>query len=1345
MQNIRNLGAQFSAAVAYRLGYAEADPSQALLRRFADYFLAGVIRERARHLARGDDSKIEQFRSEVEAQYLERLREAALSEIADARAVIRKQNPDWLGVAGGALDMLESNLDSLYAPSPLSDADFASRSAFARLVRRCYGLIAESSGIARLVTPEAGEGGKPAGYARRILRPENADVIAGVLLRSAQRVVLNIIQDDYVIPGKWTEVPDDTEKTVRGLLAKFDDIGGRVKPYPALAPRKLAEAGMRAATARAEGRVWLPLRPVPTAPLADAELERHYVGRPDSDAVRLARQIRHADGAILVSGYRGVGKSSFVNRVLLHAQRAQAQPPEDGWLVVPITISLAKVAGVENVLRTTLRSVRNALLSPDATPRPVPGLADARPLPLRSEEITLLEEAYLRATWKVTLSRANTMERKWEIGSSVSFDPGKALSPLAGWDLGKFLTAGVSKSRAEKVYREVSLLNYDENAAEDDLSTLIHDLASPRPLRADGPPVRVKLVFVFDELDKMDVDKGLKPMIEGLKNLFLQQHAVFILVTSKKFYYDLLKDRAIEDAMLNSYFSAIVHVPLLTFAQARRMLEDWIDWEGVDPLKDPNNPESKLLDQLGRYLTYRSFGNPREIIRELRQMQDWAEARDQPYLTDRLASLPGLRVYAAMQEAIELVAAPRAETSAGVDGGGGVALVSERLSGDEARLEQVRRGLYILAEEIINNQTLSLEAAALTKIQENNFSLLSVADVQQLANRLGSQLASLHLTLPPELFAPLAPAQLFRFETQPTGVVLATASEFYALTGRLAAASAAPAAPTTTAPAEQLVAEAETLAAREGWAERLSALGIVSQLGPARLTPPLRQLLADVINRDIDVSHRLTAAERLTPEMVFSDPVFDLPGVLLKERDERLISIYLRLLSAASDEASRKLATDAMLKLLEEDSAQRAKQSTDGFIQLIAAAELPRLTSTNAIDALTALQTVAYRDVTREVLAWLRRTAPGDDVQSVAFRALHANASQYNADLGERIIADADLRRLFAEPPPTALSKRLSIQSREQFIRELLGARPLDYAAKLLDIQPNPDGRPDNDVNRLLSYIWQIVLDMKDRALLQEEAGTLLSSVNAPHAMDRLVDSFRLVPEYRQRASTLRTQVERAAKAQDKEPRYSPEVIALASQFLDRVLQAEQRQLQTEGEAVEKTALAEEAVKPNLAAARASRRSWPRAAAFIASLSLFGSTLYVFRGDLPPDSGIVTALFSRLLIAAFDVGVLLSVGVLIYLVVEIASLARPSVRPPEQKSAAPGAAPPANWSTLLGGGVAQGVLAALVGGTMALHTNFIGPVTFWNQVALFFINVLTLGLAAIGFGIDRETTRAVKG
>ena len=99
---------------------------------------------------------------------------------------------------------------------------------------------------------------------------------------------------------------------------------------------------------------------------------------------------------------------------------------------------------------------------------------------------------------------------------------------------------------------------------------------------------------------------------------------------------------------------------------------------------------------------YRSFGNPRDIIRELRLMQEWADTTEQPYLTDGLSKSQGFQIFAAVQECIEKTAIPPQKSSSPTtESEGSVTLASERLVGDEARFEQVRRGLYILTEELI--------------------------------------------------------------------------------------------------------------------------------------------------------------------------------------------------------------------------------------------------------------------------------------------------------------------------------------------------------------------------------------------------------------------------------------------------------------------------------------------------------------------------------------------------------------------------------------------------------------------------------------------------------------------
>ena len=260
------------------------------------------------------------------------------------------------------------------------------------------------------------------------------------------------------------------------------------------------------------------------------------------------------------------------------------------------------------------------------------------------------------------------------------------------------------------------------------------------------------------------------------------------------------------------------------------MVENWVDWDATEQLQTKSPEELKLIEQLTRVLVYRSFGNPRDIIRELRLMQEWADT-EQPYLTDRLSKSPALQIFAAIQDCVEKTAVPQQSTSVTPrDSDGSVALVSERLVGDEARLVQIRRGLYILTEELINRQTLTLdnrkpdsstkepveqktngsalwqhqleellgkitkptasssEPTALAKIQQDNFSLLSVEDVRQLAKRLGGYLSLVHDN--PDLFptgeewGQRRPLFLMQGVDQ-----LRVTNDFYALTGRQALAA----------------------------------------------------------------------------------------------------------------------------------------------------------------------------------------------------------------------------------------------------------------------------------------------------------------------------------------------------------------------------------------------------------------------------------------------------------------------------------------------------------------------------------------------------------------------------
>jgi hypothetical protein len=1267
--------------LAQRLGLVPSTPPPTLVRDLTRFFLGGLIEERTRYLVAlaqpGDVA------ADVTAGYEDCVLRALREQSTAHPGVNARRPPAALGAP-----------ERLYLPEPLAVEHFASPRAFSRLVGRIRSDLTWRGGLSAGPMPR-----------------RDAGLVGGAVLRAVQAVVVMIVRDEYAVSGP---VPETAERLARELLIQLDAIAHHIQAVPLLRSLPDAEAELRVQVARSAGRVALPLRSIPTAPLTGDDVLRHYAGRADEEARRLARQIRHADGAILITGYRGVGKSSFVNRALYHAEAAQAEPQADGWLLVPVTVNLAKAAGVERILRLTLRAVRSALLDPHtADPRRIPGAHTDQPLPLRPEEITQLQEAYVRATLKVSLSRATVDEQRWDVGGKLSLDPGK----LVGLELGKFISAGLSRSRADRINREVSLLDYDENAAEGDVAALIASLATLRPVAPGGPSVRIKLVFVFDELDKMNVDTGLKPMIEGLKNLFLQQHAVFMLITSKRLYYDLLKDRAVEDALLNSYFSAIVHVPLLTAAEARAMLDDWVDLPGSFGRRPA---EERLLEELARFLTYRSFGNPRDIIRELRQMQEWADTAERPYLTERLAARPELPIFAALQQAIELLAAPATAPTPPADVPA-VTLASERLGGDAARLEQVRRGLYILTEEIINRQTLPLTAATLKPLQRDNFSLLSVPDVLQLATRLGAELSALWSRLPAEVFAPLAPGRaptpvpLFSLEHRDEVVLLRTAGEFYALTGR-EAKSAGPAPPRPAAPRTDadLVREAEALAEHGGRAERLTAIAIIGELGPNKLSPALKAFLVKVVRAESESALRLAALGRLTPEFVLADPT--LAALASHEQDERALTLWIRLLAAASTPAARAAATTALLDMIPREASLTTERSDPVLVEILGA-----------------LATVADRDLVQEVFGWLRRGSRSDAVLGAALSAIRSNAAAFGVNLSEWILSDKDVLEFFVTGPRRGGLARLlptpGSPIKVQMLEAAFGAQPLVNAQKLLDAPT------EIQVNDVLGRLWGAAFGTDAPEAARVVLDRLAAQSPAPAAPGDSTTTFPLFESRRLPLSLaavpeLQTKVmphlRRALGEARDAGRYTPQTVGILERELDKLATLKPRAPLVLNPTTPYTVmLPREIPDPlfpfgNVPTGRfpSVPPSSPRPSAEYPS-ALLSSAIplamaFMIPWDLPPGAGWPTILAARVLVLLMDVTAL----------VALAALLAPLVAPRDDAAAGR----TTDVLELVWKFAPLAVIAALI----EVHQRWIGPLSLWPQLGLFALNALGVGLAVYG-------------
>jgi len=1076
----------FLDSLQRKTGFITPDPEMALVPQLVKHFLKAAIEQRASSLASPQNAPVESYHKIVFDEFSKQMEKNLNDEIL----FIQKQ----LKLELSFPTFLEGQLDRVFFPNELTDADFASQKSFESLLRKTRSKF----GFAGLL------GQKP-------LPTDEARVIASLLLRSAQKAALQAISKNYPPTGEKREVPPDSIEPIRDLLKKLDGIANSLMPNPKLKNLPRAEAELNVAVARSELRVQLPVRSIPTSPLTDTDLQDHYIGRSDEDAKKLARQVRHADGSILVTGYRGVGKSTFVNRVIYHATRYQEENPRDGWVIVPVTVNLAKVSGVANILRLTLRSVRHALINPEtAEPQPIPCFRPETPLPLNPDtEIAPLQEAYARAIYKVSMTRANASENKVSLDGSLGFDVSKILAPLSVFQLPSFVLKG-SKSRTQTFNRTLSYYDYDENAAEDDLISLIRNLATERPLYEKGPNVRIKLVFIFDELDKMDMATGINPMIEGLKNLFLQRYAVFILVTSKMFYYHLQAERAKEDSMLSSYFSAIVSVPLLTFEQARKMVIDWIDWP--ESAQDPIDIETNLLDQLTRWLVYTSYGNPRDIIRELRTKQEWADTAERPYISDRHIAKTStrsqsLQIFAGIQKCIENVARPEAETSSSTEESNGLMLVSERLGSDEGRLEQIRRGLYVFTEALIDRGSLSLKPDDLEQLRKDNFSLLTPLELEQLAIQLGDDLSLLHSNLPKEVFAPLDASELF---VKADGRLRAT-DDFYRLTKRQVTVPEAQVKPGSTSDktVPQLVAEAEGLAKLPDWSSRFSAIGIIKQIGASQISPSLGSFLLDLsVDKNEPVDHRRDAARQLTPEILFKAD--NLTDTVTAETDDEILSLFLPLLGKAADEASRKKALEAILALFK-------ARSTNGSGKI--------LTGKNAEKALKVLPGLATQDVLNDVLDWLCGTTQTPDVQEATLTTLNLLSEKPGIDQAEKIISNDVYLKYFIKASQwqgaaaqilqnygnlynqlSSLPQLGLIAKYQAHLRGLFSSNPLRYAKVLLHFDKS------EDITILLQSLWQLAFE-RDSA---EFTKTILSELgnDEPWITERLVKSLSQTPEF---------------------------------------------------------------------------------------------------------------------------------------------------------------------------------------------------------------------------------------
>lgn len=401
------------------------------------------------------------------------------------------------------------------------------------------------------------------------------------------------------------------------------------------------------------------------------------------------------------------------------------------------------------------------------------------------------------------------------------------------------------------------------------------------------------------------------------------------------------------------------------------------------------------------------------------------------------------------------------------------------------------------------------------------------------------------------------------------------------------------------------------------------------------------------------------------------------------------------------------------------------------------------LTDGTVIDALTMLQRVADRDIGDDLLDWMCKRQPSGDVLSVALRTL----TSCSIELADRIFAKPEYLRYFSAPSArrpsgqsltrlllgtplaTETASDTPFTPSELFFRELLRADPLRNAERLVD------QRETVDVSRPLAALCDITFMPQDDTLVRFALRRLAGS-DATQGL--LTKTLRAIPDFQRRMRPhLEPLLERLA------PTERADAIARFRASMDAAIPAPRAQLPepsvfgnlfknvplpgTPGYlGLDRLLLTPKPPDPRVRVN--SRGTGVNTLQMAFGVSLLLLAVFGFNGDIATGAALGTRLASRglSLLAALVVW-----GVLGYLYLH--SMKEFNQRMAGYKATAIGAttsATDAVWQTV--------PLLALFGAyaVFEAHKQYVGPVHFWNQAAVFAINSAGILLIARVFEVE---------
>jgi len=333
-----------------------------------------------------------------------------------------------------------------------------------------------------------------------------------------------------------------------------------------------------------------------------------------------SRILHSRGGAFLITGFRGVGKSTLVRKAL--DQIDAESPPSDQ--ILPVWLSVARSTTTERLLFAIVRRVFETLSDSGALHRLPPTTRHA------------LIVAYMRTSLSFKETQSEAHERS--AGVDMGAGSGKGIRSVAEFVVPKI---SMSAKRSHSMATEASFLAYSETDAEHDLMRIVAlvdqltSIAELRPsllqrlkLRRGQERPRLHLVIVLDEVDKLTVDEAglgaIEDLLSGIKNVLTASGAHFLVVAGPDLHDRAVRDAARGNGVYESVFGWRMYVPCIWDA-ADLLAEDMFSGNSPIPGRDP----------LVQYLRFKARGVPRRLLQEFNDFVVWEGSRPRLLVSDQ--------------------------------------------------------------------------------------------------------------------------------------------------------------------------------------------------------------------------------------------------------------------------------------------------------------------------------------------------------------------------------------------------------------------------------------------------------------------------------------------------------------------------------------------------------------------------------------------------------------------------------------------------------------------------------------------------------------------------------------